>query len=328
VSGTQTEAVLTTRHDLFDILPDLPGTYWTSEVALTGLSAGTCYAYSIVGDEARGGRFCTSAPPGGNLSFMAVGDTNPAIAPTETVLEHALMRSPDFVVHLGDLQYYSSVLDSWSQWFVSMQPMLSAAAFMPSIGNHESENETEFADYYDRLFADAGFDGNRRYYRFESGGFWFFALDTENDLAPNSEQGIWLAQMLDDAAAQPGFRGSIVYMHRPLITVGDSGSEPALRALLEPLFLEHGVVLVLAGHMHGYERFVSGSLVYITSGGGGGLIGNVDENVAARPEEAALRQASAGAVHVVHFELDADSIDGAAIDETGAELDAFSIPLP
>lgn len=328
VEGTQTEAVLTTVHDLLDIPPDLPGTYYTSEVALTGLTPGACYTYEIVADPSKSGRVCAAEPSPGPLRFMAIGDTNPAIGPTEEVLTHVLARSPDFVVHLGDIQYYSSVLDSWSQWFISMQPMLSSGAFMPSIGNHESENATEYIDYYDRLFADAGFDGTRKYYRFQSGGVWFFALDTEQDLAPNSEQGIWLVQMLEDAASQPGFRGSVVYMHRTLITVGDAGSDPGLRALLEPVFIEHGVRLVLAGHMHGYERFLSNGLTYVTSGGGGGLIGNVDENVEERPEEAALRVASAAAFHAMDFQVTADSIEGAAVDETGTEIDAFSIALP
>lgn len=329
VTGTQAPAVLTTSHQLLDIPPDVPGTYYTSEVALTGLEPGACYTYSLVAEPSAGGRFCTAEPDGGPISFMAIGDTNPGIAPTEDVLANVLVRSPDFTLHLGDIQYYSSVVDSWSQWFLSMQPMLSSGgAFMPSIGNHESENETEYTDYYDRLFADAGFDGNRRYYRFQSGGFWFFALDTESSLAPNSEQGIWLAQMLEDAQAQPGFRGSVVYMHRALITVGDAQSDPGLRSVLEPLFVEHDVRLVLAGHMHGYERFVSNGLTYVTSGGGGGALGNIDENVDERPDEAALRVASAAAFHAVHVEIGATSIDGAAIDETGAEIDSFSIALP
>lgn len=330
VTGSQTPAAVTTYYDLFDVPPDLPGTYYTTEVALEGLSPGVCYKYAIVADPTHRGRFCTAKPAGQSFGFMAVGDTNPAIGPTEAIVDIALMRSPDFVVHLGDIQYYSSIFDSWSQWFISMQPMLSGAAFMPAIGNHESENETEYADYYDRLFAGAGFDGDadRKYYRFHSGGVWFFALDSEQDLAPNSPQGIWLAQSLESAAAAPGFRGSVVYMHRPLITVGDSASDPGLRSLLEPLFLEHGVVMVLAGHMHGYERFDTGSLTYVTSAGGGGLLGNVDENVEARPEEAALRVASGAWFHVVYFEVGPTSIDATTIDETGAALDTFSVPLP
>ncbi len=327
-TGTQTAATVTTHHEIFDVIPDLPGTYYTSEVAITGLTPGECYRYAVVADPAREGRFCTSKPSAAPFTFMAIGDTNPAIAPTEELLQHVLMRQPDFVVHLGDIQYYSSVLDSWSQWFISMQPMLSGGAFMPSIGNHESENETEYADYYDRLFAGAGFDGTRKYYRYQSGGFWFFSLDTEMDLSPNSEQGIWLAQMLEDAAQKPGFRGSIRSMHRPVITVGDAGSDPGLRSLLEPLFEEHGVRLVLAGHMHGYERFVSGAVTYITSGGGGGLIGDVNENVATRPEEAALRQAVSDQFHAVVVDVGASAIQGVAIDASGSEVDAFSISLP
>jgi hypothetical protein len=89
------------------------------------------------------------------------------------------------------------------------------------------------------------------------------------------------------------------------------------------------VVLVLSGHMHGYERFVSENmLTYVVSGGGGGLLGAIDENVTTYPDDAALRVAKAASFNAMRITVGATAIDGAAIDETGAELDTFSIPLP
>jgi hypothetical protein len=309
-------------------LPDEPGVRYFTEVTVDGLVPGTCYTFTLDDDDARGGRFCTARLAGEPFRFMAIGDTNPGIAPTEAVVDHVIALDPDFGVHLGDIQYYSSIVDSWAQWFISMQPLLSSHAFQPCIGNHEDEREFEFMDYYDRLFADAGFGGDRRHYKFESGGLHFFAVDSEGDLSIGSEQGRWLEASLAEAAGEDGFRGSVVYMHRPFISVGDGGSLPDYRAHYEPLFEDFGVRLVLSGHMHGYERFTSGNVVYVVSGGGGGLIGDVSEAIEDRPEEAALREAFAAAFHAMVFDVGAESIEGRAIDDSGEEIDNFSIPLP
>ncbi|HTJ84371.1 MAG TPA: metallophosphoesterase [Polyangiaceae bacterium] len=328
-TGSQTPGEVTTDyHGVPGVLPDWSGTYYLSEVPVTGLEPATCYRFTVDSEPERGGRFCTSRVSGDTFTLMAIGDTNPAISPIEEMVAAELENSPDFIIHLGDIQYYSSILDSWSQWFVSMGPMLEGGAFEPCVGNHESENPTEYADYYDRLFADAGFDGTREYYRYHSGGIWFFSVDTELDML-TGPQVDWLTAELADAKTQPGFRGSIVYMHRPVISVADGGNHPDWRAFWEPTFVSNGVVLVMSGHMHGYERFLTeNSLTYVVSGGGGGLIGDVDANVDTYPEDAALRQASAAKFHTMRLEITSTTLEGTAVGEDGGALDTFSIPLP
>ncbi len=80
--------------------------------------------------------------------------------------------------------------------------------------------------------------------------------------------------------------------------------------------------------MHGYERFESGGLVYVTSGGGGGAMGDIDANVMARPDEAALRLASSSVKHMTVLDVTESSIEVRAVAVDGAALDAFSVPLP
>ena len=47
----------------------------------------------------------------------------------------------------------------------------------------------------------------------------------------------------------------IAFFHHPLYSSGEKhGADLELRKQLEPLFLEHGVDLVLTGHEHFYER--------------------------------------------------------------------------
>ena len=125
----------------------------------------------------------------------------------------------------------------------------------------------------------------------------------------------------------PVVGGAAVVVQSLLDAVGPGGTLLAY-VDFEPFFEDYGVRIVLCGHMHGYERFQSGNIVYVVSGGGGGLLGDVSVAVAERPDEAALRLASARAFHAMMFEVGAESLDGSAIDENGDTLDSFSIPLP
>ncbi len=329
VQGTQTAAEVTTDFGVITTLPrDWPGTYYLTEVNASQLQPGTCYKYSLGADATLGGRFCTARPSGQGIRFLAIGDTNPGLGSTEHTLDATLPFHPDFIVHLGDIQYYSSIVDTWSAWFDRMQRLLSAGAIFPVVGNHESENATEFGDYYTRLFGGAGFDGPLEYYRYESGGVWFFSLDTQQELTPNSPQGTWLAKELADAQKQPGFRFSVVTMHRPMLSCGDADSHPDWRATFEPIFLATGVKLVLAGHMHGYERFEVQGLTYVVSGGGGGLLGDVDMNLTTRPEEAKIRVVGKREYNALLVEIGPTSITANAVNDQGVTIDSFTHPTP
>jgi hypothetical protein len=330
VTGTQTETEVLTTFDIIDgVKPDLPGTRWVSEVEVGGLEPGLCYTYALAAEAERTGRFCTAKPSGESFWFMAIGDTNPTFGETEGVLAQTLSERPDFVAHMGDIQYYASVFESWAEWFPRMQPMLAAGPFLPAIGNHEvEENEHEYEDYYVRLFGNAGFDGNVEHYRYQSGGVWFFVLNSEDDVHPGSPQAEWLEQSIADAAAQPGYRAGVVYVHKPWITLADYSQDEDSRLYFHPLFVQHGVVLLLQGHVHGYERFVDGAVTYVTTGGGGALRHDLDVNIAARPAEAALRVASESEFHGMIFSVGGASVEGRAISHEGMLIDEFEVPLP
>jgi hypothetical protein len=307
--------------------PDFAGTYYMHEASLTDLAQGTCYRYELAADAIRKGRFCTARAPGDLVRFMVIGDTNPALGGhTERIIASLLPKNFDFTLHGGDLQYYSSTLETWAYWFQWLQPMLAQGGFFPAIGNHESEMPGEFEQYYLRFFGTAGFDGTDRYFRFESGGVHFFALDTEQALDLGSLQGTWLSAGLDEASKAPGYRFSVLYFHKPLVTCGDKGDSPSVKAQLEPLFAQYKVPLVIQAHMHGYERFTINNTVYLTSGGGGGVLGEIDEN----NERAycAMRASSGAFKHAVLIEIGATEIKGTVIDADGMERDAFTHPTP
>lgn len=334
VRGAATAAEVKSSFDNGGVTdPDLAGTFYMAEIEVDGLTPGTCYGWRVRDPAGgRAGRACTAREPGAPFTFLAIGDTNPALGHTAGVLEHTLPANPDFVVHVGDLQYYSSILETWQYWFEHMEPMLAAGGFFPCIGNHEFEDVVadEFDDYYLRLFATPSpqRDGSRLWYHFEWGGVSFFALDSEDDLSASSEQAEWLQAGLAGAELIPGHRFSVIYLHRPVYTLGDSAPRLDLRAVLAQIIQGHAVPLVLQGHMHGYERFEVGPVTYVTTAGGGGQIGDVNANVANYPDDVPLRVAVAPLSHAMLFDVTAGKLSGRAVGEDGAVIDSFEKSVP
>jgi Calcineurin-like phosphoesterase len=317
-----------------DLPPDSAGTYYMHEAALTSLSAGTCYKYQLAADASMSGRFCTARPSGASFKILAVGDTNPGLGDNaEKLLEKVAPENYDLTLHEGDIQYYASGLETWATWFPAMAPMLAQGAFYPAVGNHELEKPDEFELYYLRFFGNAGFDGDAGHFRAQSGGVWFFALNTELPLGPGSEQAVWFETELKDAATKPGYRFSIVFVHRPFLTCGDTSQDDGDRAGLQPLFEQYQVPLVLQGHMHGYERFEvptaadpQKTVTYLTVAGGGGALGDIDKNID-RPT-CSMRIEKGAYYHMEVLEIAPGTLKGRTIDVDGSVRDTFEKSVP
>jgi predicted phosphodiesterase len=311
--------------------PDVPGPIFMHTVRLTGLPEGTCLPYTITtATEVTVHRLCTARPAGATIHFAAIGDTNPTLGYTALLLNQMSGKKPDFVVHLGDMQYYSSIAESWQTWTKLMQPLFDLGAVFPTRGNHEQEKEapTEYDDYYSRLFHAPGTDGETLWYTFESGGVHFFSLSTEDEIGVGSPQYQWLAAELQKAKAAPGFRFSIAFFHRPIYSVGDVADEAGIRSALEPLFNENGVKVILSGHMHGYERFDINGTLALVSGGGGGIIGDVNANAIDRPDLTQKRQAAVAAYNYLDLEIEPGLLHGRAIGIDGRPIDSFDWQVP
>lgn len=313
--------------------PDYAGTWWMHEARLVGLTPSTCYAYALDGDPAAKGRFCTARPPGEPFRFMAIGDTHPELGDNTTnVFKYVIPRNPDFSLHVGDIQYYSGGLGTWASWFPLMAPELRAGAMLVAIGNHEFEKPDEYTDYTLRFFAGSGFGGTDEHYRFTTGGVWFFTVSTEEATDPQSAQGEWLTASLADASQRPGYRFSVLWLHRPFLTCGDTSDAEQKLVAWQPAFDQYGVRLILQGHMHGYERFAYGGRTVITTAGGGGAMGDVNMN-SSRPYcgtdgGTGARMSSGPWYHAMIFDVSAGKLHGEAIDQTGKVIDAFDDVVP
>lgn len=175
----------------------------------------------------------------------------------------------DFVITVGDNLYGAERPQDFERKFeIPYKALLDdGVEFYASLGNHDSREQR----YYE-LFNMEG----RLYYSFKAPKekVRFFVLDSTY---PVPEQIAWLEREL--AGANEPWK--IVYFHHPLYSSGERhGSHVKLRETLEPLFVEHGVSVVLAGHDHFYERIEpQKGIAYFVVGSGGKLrVGNIDRS--------------------------------------------------
>jgi hypothetical protein len=212
------------------------------------------------------------------------------------------------VLMLGDNIYGSDTAKDFQHKFELPYKALldSGVKFYAALGNHDSPTQASY-----KLF---NMDG-RRYYTFKPrDGIRFFALDSSMVDKPQLQ---WLEKEL----AGSGSDWKIVYFHHPMYSSGAKhGSDLALRAVLEPLFVKYGVSVVLAGHDHFYERIKpQRGIYYFVIGGAAKLrVGNVRRTPLT---EKAFDQDNS----FVLMEIDQDTLHFQAISRTGSIVDTGSI---
>jgi 3',5'-cyclic AMP phosphodiesterase CpdA len=131
--------------------------------------------------------------------------------------------------------------------------------FYASLGNHDSREQR----YY-KLFS---MDG-KLYYSFKAPkeDVRFFALESSY---MDPDQTKWI----EDELKKSNEKWKIVFFHHPLYSsAATHGSQLKLRAVLEPLFIQYNVSLVLSGHDHTYERIkTQNGIQYFVEGSSGQL---------------------------------------------------------
>lgn len=244
----------------------------------------------------------------------------------------------DLMLHVGDIAYdHGSEEELTLRHFRVYPGLLARAPFFPVPGNHDVR--TDGGAPYARAFDWPGEESGRRYYAFRWGRVQFVGLDTSSQearrrlAAGRGDQHRWLGATLDSAARDTTVRWMVVWQHHPLYShgVGLSAHGPAreLRETLEPLFLRHGVDLVLMGHEHHYERtrpLRRGSVVpagcapvYVITGGGGAKRFARD----VRPDVHTARTSRDH--HYLDLTVRARAIRGTAVRRDGSVLDRFEV---
>ena len=242
----------------------------------------------------------------GSVRFLVLGDAGTGDREQYDVANQMLRygrRFPfTFAIMLGDNIYGSERPQDFQRKF--MQPyraLLEAdVEFHAALGNHDDPNQ--------RYFKPFNLGGNR-YRTFKKGNARFFVIDS-NYLDPAQMK--WLEKELSES----GSDWKIAYFHHPLYTTARRGPEVELRAMLEPLFVKHGVDVVFTGHEHIYERLTPQKGIYHFTVGGAAKLRKgdtrADPSIAARYD----RDRS-----FLLAEIAGDSMYFQAVTRTGAVVD-------
>jgi 3',5'-cyclic AMP phosphodiesterase CpdA len=216
----------------------------------------------------------------------------------------------DMVLMLGDNLYGGESPQDFKAKFEEPYKDLLAAGvkFYATLGNHDDPKQ--------RFYKPFNMNG-QRYYTFKPNDrVRFFVLDS-NYMDP--EQLDWLARELKGSNSP----WKICFFHHPLYSSGKQhGSDVDLRRFLEPLFLEYGVKVVLAGHEHFYERLKPQKGIYYFISGGSAKL---------RRDNIARTNLTAKGFdqdnHFMLMEIEGDTLHYQTISRPGATIDTGIVSL-
>jgi len=268
---------------------------WTRVPALNVIAAASALAALVCCASAAPARSVAAAPPPlagpaargaaqrdaqvplpnkpDTLHFAVIGDNGTGEraqydVATQLAAAHDRFDFP-FVVMMGDNIYGSDRPQDFVKKFESpYKPLLDKGVkFYASLGNHDSREQR----YY-KLYNMEG----KLYYSFKAPkeDVRFFALESTY---MDQDELKWTEEELKKS----GEKWKIVFFHHPLYSSARThGSALQLRQVLEPLFIQYGVSVVLTGHDHFYERVKpQKGITYFVCGSGGQLrVGNIDRS--------------------------------------------------
>lgn len=244
----------------------------------------------------------------GSVRFAIIGDTGSGSKQQKEIAEMMLRYRQsfafEFVLMLGDNLYGGESPNDYRKKFGDVYKKLldDKIKFYATLGNHDTSNQ--------RFFDNFNMNGNE-YYRFKKGDVAFYSL---NSNYMDKRQVKWL----EDELSKDTSKWKICFFHHPPYSSGKKhGSNNELREVVEPIFLKHGVNVVLAGHEHFYERLKpQKGIYYIISGAAGKL----------RPGGVKASQITAKAfdqdLHFILVEIAEDELHLQVISRTGKTIDS------
>jgi hypothetical protein len=224
--------------------------------------------------------------PAHPFTFVGYGDTR-FTDPADTKHSNAAVRQaevariaqekPAFVVISGDLVLTGADPQDWKVFDAETAPLRQAGIeLLPALGNHDVRGAEDRAldNYFQRFPRLEG----RRWYSARAGNVLIFVLDSNSTSGPGSQQLQWLEQGLEALPSDVDF--VLVTLHHPPLTHShgkmpggghsERPQEEQLASLLEKRQQSmRARMIVMAGHVHNYERYRRNGVTYLVSGGGG-----------------------------------------------------------
>jgi acid phosphatase type 7 len=249
------------------------------------------YAFDHAPAEAQGEQpaissiaFSTKNP--GALDFIAYGDirftdpadrhnTNPRAR--QALVDRIAREKPELLLMTGDVVLTGDHADDWQVYDRESKPLHDAGiTIFPAIGNHDLRDTTAKAlPYFFERFPQLK---GQRWYSVDAGPIFIIVMDSQSDESEAGEQGRWLLSQLDHVPTSADF--VVVTFHHPCYTKSSSDilgnghparpQEQHLAQVLEERAKHISAkMLVVNGHVHNYERYKHGGVMYVVSGGGG-----------------------------------------------------------
>lgn len=245
----------------------------------------------------------------GSVRFAAMGDTGTGGKGQQEVADMMVrywQTFPfEFVVMMGDNMYGGESPKDFEEKFSHVyKPLLDAKVkFYASLGNHDLALQANYEHF--------NMNG-KEYYRFKKGNVAFYAL---NSNYMDKKQLQWLQDQLrlDTSEWKVCF-----FHHAPYSSAKSHGSDDDLRKVLEPIFVQYGVNVVLTGHDHIYERVKPQQGIYYFVSGAAGKLRKGDVKRQSPLTDKAFDQD----LHFMLFEVVDDQMYFQAISRTGQTVDS------
>jgi 3',5'-cyclic AMP phosphodiesterase CpdA len=246
-----------------------PGPRLAAALALLLVVAAGCTDGDLAGQGAGPPTTLAPVPPAGDETgrgkvtsgFVAFGDFGggPAQLPVARAMERwaagghrvdALVTTGDNVYERGEPEKFAAQLDEPYRELRRRRPL------WVTLGNHDVRDGHGAAQLRHLGLPDLP-------YTKQLPGVQLLFVDANR---PDQAQAGWLAARL----SEPGPRFRVVVFHQPAWSCSRHDSDEEVVRVWVPVFERHRVALVLNGHDHNYQRFVSNrGVTYVVTGGGG-----------------------------------------------------------
>lgn len=221
---------------------------YVNTVTVTGLEAGTEYAYRV-GDGTNWSDVSTfkTKKAKENTKFFIIGDTQ-AEGEDLTRLDaiaNKVSAGYDFGIQVGDSLESPGVYSGWKD-ILNAFTRFKSTDIVHVIGNHETYNRDDNAEHANTIYNTP----SDKYYSMTYGNVYVATIAYSLNNAQMKEAAEWLAK---DAAASDA-QWKILTMHQPPYYTNPQGSSEYINEVIPPAVDKGGIDFVFSGHDHSFAR--------------------------------------------------------------------------
>ncbi|MCS7266144.1 MAG: metallophosphoesterase [Armatimonadetes bacterium] len=249
---------------------------------------------------------------GEKLTFVVYGDTRTNHDVHKAIVAQIIKFKPSFILNTGDLVSRGSIAEQWETFFEIIKPIMDEKIpYIPAKGNHDVDSGTGlWVKAIERLNLKPN-TGNPNYFSVSFGNIHIAILDSNSVLEDDAQ-----IQWLEGEIGASNSLHKFVALHHPPFTLIGRRAEIAerFRQRLQPVFNRLKVCAVFAGHDHHFYLTRREGITYITTGGGGAPLYDLDPN---RSQEG---DSFLKAHHFIVMEVDGKKVKATVIGMNGEKL--------